>query len=110
MEQVIRTDQERCDLLPEATLKDREADYPVSEVRALGEPIRSLWHQDLVSVFVIHAADRFDQSPTVPRQAHIEIFEMPSCNDNFHECSRLTASPWSEGRLEATIRVSAGFN
>src|SRR5437899_152957 len=73
MEQIIRTDQEGCDLLPEASLEERKPDDPVADVRTLWEPIRIIRHQDLVSILPVHPPDRFDQSPTVPPQANIEI-------------------------------------
>src|SRR5207249_10503520 len=89
MEQIIRTDQEGCDLLPEASLEERKPDDPVADVRPLREPVRIIRHQDLVPVLMVYTAERFDQPSAVTTQPDVEAFEMPRRNYSIqYELSR----------------------
>jgi hypothetical protein len=38
-------------------------------------------------VGTLHLRETIYQAPRISSQAHVEVFEMPGCDDDFHECS-----------------------
>ena len=84
MQHIVRADQQRRGLFPNAPAKQRELHHAIAHILARGERVLRLRQQNVIVIRRIDASQRLDQFPGIPPDPHVKILEVPRGNNDLH--------------------------